>query len=70
MSHLRIEWPEGWLWRNGRVFFVADDGGETEISSVVAGVNITGDVQGANKVMLDCVKVEMVPAPAVRQGRQ
>lgn len=44
--------------KSGRVFFVDDDGTETDISSVVTSIDFHADVDNINTATLHCIKVE------------
>lgn len=55
MSSIRVEIAQ--MAHASRVFFVADDGTETEVSSVVTNIELRGKVGDAVTARLDVVKV-------------
>lgn len=57
MSHIRIEETGDIAGPRTRIFFIASDGTETDISSVTTSVAYSGKVGEANKATLDLICV-------------
>ena len=57
MSKVRVEAP-GPVGYASRVFFIDDDGNETEISNVCCGLQFDITMQEPNKTVVELIKVE------------